>query len=261
MKTYLYLSIFPEALVASMLEPEEFAVYFAVGDKKQSHGQAILFEVDRVGLPADCLNLSLIDERCIPHEDNEPKRSVYLSIYRALEHVPIANLKNGYLVTDDGRVLELTRTDFPADEAQQLHLYQELCPRTSRAVSLLSPPQFGRHVTDQTQPISVPRIVYTELILDGLEEDPIHAPGDNIPFTDMEHLRDCLYRMQENPRQPVKTVIRFMRGSLLFRTIKNGLFVSDQTDFAYYPLPSIQELATKHYAWWRSAQSHGFGYS
>ena len=261
MKTYLYLSVFPEALVASMLEPKEFGTYFAVGDKKQSHGQAIIFEVDPEGLAEDFLNLHLVEERCVPHADETPKSSVCLAIYRALEHVPISNLRNCYLVTDDGRVLELERTAEVEEENKLLHLYQELSPKTTRAVSQLSPREFGHHVTDQSQPISVPRIVFTELILEGLADDPMNAPGGNIPFTDMEHLRDCLFRMQENPRQPLKTVIRFMKGSLLFRTIKNGIFVGDQSDFAYYPLPSIEELATKHYAWWRSAQSHGFDYS
>ncbi len=46
MSVHLYLSLLPEALVASMLEPEDFGVYYAVGSHKKLHGQAIFIEVD-----------------------------------------------------------------------------------------------------------------------------------------------------------------------------------------------------------------------
>ena len=46
MTVHLYLSLVPEALIASMLTPEEFGAYYAVGTKKKSSGQAVFFEVD-----------------------------------------------------------------------------------------------------------------------------------------------------------------------------------------------------------------------
>ncbi|MDD4578642.1 MAG: hypothetical protein PHS75_08855, partial [Anaerolineaceae bacterium] len=46
MAIYLYLSLLPEALIASMLSPEEFGAYYAVGSVKKSRGQAMFFEVD-----------------------------------------------------------------------------------------------------------------------------------------------------------------------------------------------------------------------
>ncbi len=44
MTVHLYLSMLPEALIASMLSPEEFGIYYAVGSQKKSRGQAIFFE-------------------------------------------------------------------------------------------------------------------------------------------------------------------------------------------------------------------------
>ena len=41
MEIYLYLSIVPEALIASMLPPEEFGKYYAVGNKKRTRGGII----------------------------------------------------------------------------------------------------------------------------------------------------------------------------------------------------------------------------
>jgi hypothetical protein len=46
MTVHLYLSLIPEALIASMLTPEEFGAYYAVGSEKRSRGQAIFFEID-----------------------------------------------------------------------------------------------------------------------------------------------------------------------------------------------------------------------
>ena len=46
MSKYLYLSITPEALIASMLPPVEFGEYMATGTKKSNKGQMIFFEVD-----------------------------------------------------------------------------------------------------------------------------------------------------------------------------------------------------------------------
>jgi hypothetical protein len=44
----------------------------------------------------------------------------------------------------------------------------------------------------------------------------------------------------------------------LFRTVKNGFFIGDSKDFAYYPFPSIDEMEDKHHEWWRSANVVGF---
>lgn len=41
MAIHLYLSLLPEALIASMLSPEDFGTYYAVGSAKKSRGQAM----------------------------------------------------------------------------------------------------------------------------------------------------------------------------------------------------------------------------
>jgi len=41
MQPRLYLSLMPEALIASMLEPEDFASYYAVGDDGTGQGEAM----------------------------------------------------------------------------------------------------------------------------------------------------------------------------------------------------------------------------
>src|SRR5690606_39865568 len=42
---YLYLSLLPEALVASHLAPEEYGAYLATGAQKRARGQAVFFKL------------------------------------------------------------------------------------------------------------------------------------------------------------------------------------------------------------------------
>jgi len=84
MTIHLYLSLIPEALIASMLEPEEFGSYYAVGSKKKSRGQAIFFEVD-AKFKSSYFHIEDAVKRCVPHEDGSPKQSIYVSVYRVLE--------------------------------------------------------------------------------------------------------------------------------------------------------------------------------
>ena len=111
MEIHLYLSIFPEALIASMLPPEEFGKYFAVGNRKRTRGQAIFFKVNR-NFENDYLKIKNLEELVVPNPDGSPKRSKYIAIYRVLEHIPMEALENLYLVTDDGRVLEIEKGEY-----------------------------------------------------------------------------------------------------------------------------------------------------
>ncbi len=252
MKNYLYLSLVPESLIASMLPPEEFGVYYAVGNKKRTRGQALFFEVDPAKLDQTAFPMEDIEKRCRPHEDGRPKHSVYLSIYRVLEHVPLEALMKMYLVTEDGRVLGLDSKPFVPSDKDSLHFYQELCPVTPRIVSKLDPAAFTKFITDRNQPVSVPRIAFVELILRDLRRDPNTADVDDLPYINIEHLRDCLRDLRNEFSKPTKTVIR-QGHDLLYRTIRGGFYIGDQTGLKYYPMPSRTELDSTHYTWWRSA--------
>lgn len=254
MKIHLYLSLIPEALIASHLPPEEFGNYISVGSQKRSRGQALFFEVDP-NFESDYLPIADLAERCPPHPDGSPRHSAYLSIYQTLEHTPIANLGRLYLVTDDGRVLSLERGEFVPEPERKYHLYQEFCPVGPRVTSLLSPPDFGKHITNRNEPVSVPRIVFADLRLEKLAHDPQAVDVENLPYFNIRHLRDCLTELDRKQGKPTKTVIRRMPGEVLYRTIRRGFYVIDQEDFAFYPMPSRDELEGEYWDWWRSAQT------
>lgn len=253
MKKHLYLSLIPESLIASMLGPEDFGNYLAVGTRKRSRGQAIFFEVDMDSLGEEVREwLDLLD-RCEPHPDGKPKRSLYLSIYRVLERIPLAALQRLHLVTDDGRVLSLDPQPCPADDGDELHFYQELCPVTPRVVSSLGPCAFSRFITQDNPTFSLPKIVFCDLILRGLRDNPDVEDIGDLPYLNIGHLRDCLRELRQGEAKRTKTVDRQLRGEILYRTIKSGVFVGEGDTVIQFAMPPKEKLEREYYEWWRSA--------
>lgn len=244
-----------------MIPPEEFGAYYATGTQKLSRGRAMFFELPD-DFQSDYFPLAGIEKRCVPHSDGQPRRSTYLSVYRVLEHVPREALGTLFLVTADGRVLGLESGEPSESESREhrrdghsLHLYQEMCPLQPQVVSSLGPREFGRRLTDRKQPVSVDRIVFCELCLNGLAEDPQRGMADNLPYSHIAHLRECLITVRDHREKPFKSVVRSMPDDFLYRTVKGGFYVADGTGLSYYPMPDMEKLEREHYEWWRSAIS------
>jgi hypothetical protein len=250
MSIHLYLSLVPESLVASTLPPEQFGNYLAVGTRKRTHGQAIFFEL-REGFESELFERSYIEERCVPHPDGQPKHSVYLAIYRVLERIPPEAMGSLYLTTAHGRVLEIAPAAEPAQIPGKYHLFQELCPVHPLIASTHDPRDFARFITDESHPISVPRICFVELDLGELADDPAQGSATGLPYPNLDHLRSCLQELAGGKQ--IKTVDRAQQLALLYRCIRTGFFVADRQSMLYYPYPSLEELESDYYQWWRCA--------
>jgi hypothetical protein len=235
-----------------MLPPEAFGNYLAVGTKKQSRGQAIFFSLGDLGNTP--FNLKDLDTKCRPHPDGEPKHTVYLAIYRVLEQIPISAIQNLYLVTPDGRVLEIKQTTALPKFRQNFHLYQEICPVHPRIASTLDPHEFVRYITNPENAIHVPKICFADLKLGYLGENPEQGGIKDLPYTQIEHLRTCLIELHKHPeKKETKTVDRIHPPVFPYRTIENGIFVGGGNELLYYRFPAKEELMTTYYEWWRSA--------
>jgi len=253
MKTYIYLSILPEAIIASMLPPKEFGEYLATGVRKKTSGQAIFIEIDSE-MVSDILPREYISSKCKTKEDGTPKNSVYVSVYRAFESLKLKALKNLYLVTSDGKLLELEKDSYNKAQEKKgvLHLYQELSPVTPVIASTLTPSEYANAMTDEEQQIHVPKLLFVELILEDLAADPLYGAANNLPYPYIDHLRDCLMILKNEPGKTMKTVQRTFNGTLLYRTCTNGFFAATANELCYYPYPSMQQLELEHYDFWRS---------
>jgi len=252
MDVHLYLSVIPEALIASMLTPEEFGVYYAVGATKKARGQAIFFEI-APDFRHDFFRIEEGIRRCVPHEDGSPKRSIYISVYRVLECIPLDVIQRLYLVTQDGRVLGLESSEECPEDAGGLHLYQEIAPVHPLVVSTLGPREFyDLIVKSPTSLLSLPAICFVELRLGELAENPGRGAIRDLPYSNIGHLRQCLVDLRTKTVH-AKMVNRIQPASFPYRTIKSGIFVGNEERLLYFPLPSQEELRAKHYRWWRSA--------
>ncbi len=252
MARYLYLSLIPESLIASMLPPEEFGNYYAVGRHSRSRGQALFFEVDAAKLNGS-FDLSLMETNCVAHTDGTPRRSTYIAVYRVLERIPLEALGRLYLSTNDGKTIGLEAAPFEDEGEGQAHLYQEICPMRPRVASSLAPRAFCARVTNPEFPVYVPKLVFAELILRQLKTDPRAEDPGELPYGNLEHLRDCLDAVRRDPEKKTKLALRQMRGELLYRTVRNGFFVGGGDELRYYPMPSRERLENEYRNWWRSA--------
>jgi hypothetical protein len=246
----LYLSMIPESLVASMLPPVAFGRYLAVGSHKRSSSPAIYFEVDPT-FTSDFFNMGIM-EKCVAHPDGSPKHSLYLGIYRVLEHIPLDALGKLYLTTRDGQVLALEQSELPSASSAEHYLYDEICPVHPLIASKLDPAAFTKFVTDPGSPLCVPKICFAELdptAIIGTGRTAESMPAiHNLP----ERIKEC-FRELDEAGKPTKTVDRIRPLAFRWNHIKNGYFVGDGKTLLYYPFPDKDTLDRNHHQWWRSA--------
>ncbi|MDY0097793.1 MAG: hypothetical protein RBR81_01200 [Bacteroidales bacterium] len=253
MSKYIYLTCNPEALVASMLPPEGFGLYLSTGTKKRNKSQTIFFEID-LGKIESLIDMDSLNKRCVAKEDGSPKSSVYLSVYRVLETIPVSALKSLYLTTDHGCTLELKKKDYDRSNETEnaLHLYQELCPVTPLVASGLAPSVFLKTLTDGSRPIVLPKLFFVELKLGELATNPLYGSAEHLPYPNIGHLRDCLEILKGEYEKHMKTVQRIFSGELLYRTIDTGFYAGNSKELAFYPYPSMKELEDVNYEFFRA---------
>ncbi len=251
MKTHLYLTCSrTEALIASQLEPAEFGTYMAVGTQKLTLGQLMFFEINP-DLKSDYFDLARVRKECVPHSDGRPKASLYISIYRTMEHVALPDYGTLHLVTRDGRVLGIAPQGYSGDvERSEARLYQELCPVSPLIVSSLAPGAFCRFITDPQNAVHVPRILFADLRADRDRDGRL---AGTLPYTHPKHIEACIQQLEEGKGKKTKTVAREHSMDLFYRIVHRGFYLGDQTGAKFYPFPTPDELDDKYHAWWRSA--------
>jgi hypothetical protein len=252
METHIYLLLFPESLVMSMLGPSEFGAYLATGTKKRAREQAMYYELDN-SFESDYFNLDKASHSCVSHENGRPKHSVYVSTYRVLEHIPLNVIGDLWLVTRDGRGLALQPSEAPEEYEGHYHLYQELCPVHPLIASQMNARDFNHFITNPEETVSVPRICFVEMDLAELADDPSSNNCRNLPYSNIEHIKDCLLELATKDKT-TKTINRIQHEHIPYRCVKKGFFVGDQTSMLYYPFPSSEDMQKHHHYWWRSAE-------
>ena len=254
MSIHYYLSIFPlEALIASELDPEAFGVYMATGSRRGSSEQHVFIEVG--GKLGDSFDLAYAEKKCAAKGLERNKSSVYLSIYRSLEKIPLSGLGKLYLVTRYGRSLELEPEllEGATQQTKQFYLYQEMSPIRPVVVTTLAPSQFCRYMTNPENNIHVPRIARADLrVIDLANLDDAGNIG-NLYHQNIGHLRDCINSVTTKSGKIAKTLDRARVETFTYNLIDTGVYVGDQGGVLYYRMKSLQELKMHHHPWAKSA--------
>lgn len=238
-----------EALIASQLDAEAFGQYMAVGRLHQTTGEEIFFEIDP-GHAADSFNIDRARQECVPHPDGGPRRSKYVSIYRAMEKLPMAAFGRLYLATRDGRVLARESKEYTRNGDTGCSMFAELCPSSPLVVTLMQPPEFIKFATDLNNPIGMPKIFLADMLID---QEPDGRLASYLPYQHPSHIVECIREVTENPTKKTKVVDRRPQLPSFFRTIRRGFFLGDQHGMKVYPFPTQDQMEEKHHLWWRSA--------
>ena len=250
MQTHYYLSIFPiEALIASQLEPEQFGQYMAIGSKNGSYEMMIFFEVE--GEFGDYFDWQYAKERCVEHENGEPKHSVWMSVYRVLEHVPEKAMGDLYLTTKDGRSLTLGKKEYSGLD-KKFYVYQELCPLTPLVTSVYDPQKFAGYMTDPKNKVSVPQVVFADLKVIDFNNPESTGNIGGAYDRNLEHLKDCVQDVLTNEEKPNKNVERSI-ASFSYQIIDSGIYVGTGDKVVQYEMPGVEEIRQNHFHWGRSA--------
>lgn len=259
MDIHLYFSLIPEALIASNLPPARFGQYYSTGNSYKSKGQSVFFEVDPE-FRSEYFDIDTALARCVPTADGRPKHSVYICVYRVLEHMPVNALGKLYLTTAYGHTLGLERgNEIPKDTEYSLHLYQDLVPANSLVVSNLDPRHFYESVTINPEKfIRFPGLFFLELELGELAQDPENGRVGDLPYSFIHHLREALLELKPSigttpSTKQTKLVHRVHSLEFPYRMVKRGFYIGNGNDMAFYPMPSHRSLRDNHSKWWHSA--------
>jgi hypothetical protein len=251
-KIHYYMTLFPtETLIASMLSPESFGAYMAMGAKHGSHERLIFAEIE--GEFGDDFDWVDARARTVPHKNGAPKNSVYLSAYRVLERVPVDNIGKLYLTAVDGRTIGLESSPFPEDVAgSPYYLYQDLCPLHPVVVSTMGPLAFGEYMVSDSCKIKLPVLCYCDLKVVDIK-DPVNT-GNIGPMYDrnLSHLNECIKAVTERGKL-TKTLERTFADSFSYQIVRSGFAIVRPDGKRWYAMPSPDEMFKNHYDWARSA--------
>jgi hypothetical protein len=248
-----YLSVFPvEALIASQLEPDQFGAYMATGSKKGSAEQLIFMNIE--GNFGDEFDWVYAEEKCVAHPNGNPKHSVYLSVYRTLEKIPLEKLGAMYLTTRDGRVLQLERDEYRESiNGRKYYIYHELCPVTPVIASIQDPEDFSRDITNPERKIYVPKIVFTDMKVPDFDKPEKTGNIGSMYDNKGAHILNCIASVTGDKAKKNKTVDRSHVESFSFQVIGNAVYISDGISVLEYKMPSVDEIKKINYDWGRSA--------
>jgi hypothetical protein len=245
------------ALVASQLDPEQFAKHYTTGPTRHYQGKVVFAEID-VEFRNPFFEIDEAISDLVPHEDGRPKATKFISSYRVLEHMDLSSVKSLYLTSPEGQCLKLESAPHKAKEGEKsLRIYVEVNPLRMLVLSRYTFEDFGRFITDSHNPVGAPAFLYAELelntgeFLHEYEENPFVLPP--IPGLHPSILRDAIEELTTAHYKCNKGLSldsNFDRIS--YKLVKNGFMFASREQAIFFPMPALSEIERSNYRFFKA---------
>lgn len=254
----LYIILHPNnALIASQLTPEQFAVHYTSGSSKQYKGKVIFALLDSA-FRHPYFRIDEVMEQLAPHEDGRPKATKFISSYRVLEHVDLEAIQTLYLATQEGYCIEVAASDAELPQKdQRIRLYAEINPMRMLVLSDYDFLEFGRSITDPNNYKSAPAQFYTELdinieeLLQQYNQNPFRQSP--VHSLHLSTLRDGYYELNRYTDKHTKGLcLDSSLDDISYKLIGRGFMFASQNQSRFFPMPPLREIEERNYKFWRA---------
>ena len=256
-KNRLYMVLYPnQSLIASHLDPEMFARHYTSGSSRHYSGKLIFAEVD-AEYRNDFFDIETILKDLKPHSDGRPKATKFIASYRVLEHVDLSALGQLHLATEEGHCIGLEKGGCKDHQEGFIRVYAEIAPMRMLVMSRLTPPEFGKRITDPTNTKSAPAQFFTQLDFNPVEfvkefEKNPFKPSP-VPSMHPSTIRDGFNEMMSHTEKRTKGMaLDSNMDSISYRLIRNGFTFAAKGECLFYPIPTISEIEAMNLKFWRT---------
>jgi len=255
---HLYVIMWPNyALVASNLGPDDFGKHYTIGSSRYYHGQVVFAQI-KDDFRHPFFRLDELLEEVVPNAAGSPKRTKFIATYRVLEHIDLSAFEDLFVTSVAGKVLRLKKAEYSrGHEKGFIRTYQEICPFSTILLSHMSPPEFGKYITDPEQPKAAPKVMFTQIeftidtFLQELDADPFHTSP--IPNIHPHKLQKQILELRANPNKRVKGIsLDSVLGQIPFLRLRGGFWLAAGEELLFYPIPDKKTLESKHSEFYRS---------
>ncbi len=258
-ENHLYLILSPnQALIASQINPEQFARHYGSGTTRFYQGKVIFAEID-VNFRDPYFNIDDGLAALVPHSNGRPKATKFISSYRVLEHIDFKSIKKIYLTTSEGYCIGLSEA--PYDKTHHLgflRIFAEIAPLRMLVMSSLNFPEFGRYITNPAYGKGAPKLFYTQVELDtedflaDLENRPTMNPP--IPGLHPSKLRDAINELKSSPEEKTTKGLSLdsSMDQIPYKRIRHGFMFASQEETKFFPMLSLSEIENTNLKFWRA---------
>ncbi|PIE04441.1 MAG: hypothetical protein CSA76_04085 [Spirochaetales bacterium] len=257
-ENHLYMICHPNpALVGSQLPPAQFAQHYIAGSTRFFEGKFLFAEID-INFRAPYFDIDRGIKGLVPHTGGEPKSTKFICNYRVLEHIDFKAIQTLYLANPDGSCFGLKSA--PYDRTHQpdfLRIFSEITPLRMLVLSSYDFSQYGKWITDPSNPKGAPKMLYTQFELNiedflaDFEANPFMPM--TIPGVHPSRLRDAIFELRDKTSKHTKGLSLDVSSSKKsYRLVRHGFMFASATEELFFPMPPLDQIEKENYKFWRS---------